>query len=73
MDNLTLTQGRNQPPYMMYYGSNPPLVNHLCSFGEQGIVKTAKEHQSKLKNSGELSMLLAIPTITTTTPTVCST
>ena len=54
MDNLTLTQGRNQPPYVMYHGCNPPLVNHLRSFGEQGIVKTAKEHQSKLKNRGEL-------------------
>ena len=58
MDNLTLTQGRNQPPYVMYYGCNPPLVNHLRSFGEQGIVKTAKVHQSKLKNCGELCIFV---------------
>ena len=58
MDNLTLTQGRNQPPYVMYHGCNPSLVNHLHSFGEQGIVKTAKEHQSKLKNHRELCMFV---------------
>ena len=58
MDNLTLTQGRNQPPYVMYYGSNPILLNHLRSFGEQGIVKTAKEHQSKLANRGELCIFV---------------
>ena len=58
MDNLTLTQGRSQPPYVMYYGHNPSLVNHLWSFGEQGIVKTAKEYQSKLESCGELCLFV---------------
>ena len=52
LDNIVTTSD-DPSPFEKFYGKPSPLINKLRSFGELGIVKTAKQHQSKLKNRGE--------------------
>ena len=58
INNISTTQQNTQPPFARYYRQNASLVNNLRSFGEQGIVKTAKVNQSKLQNRGELCIFV---------------
>ena len=39
--------------YELFFGLPSKIVNNLRTFGELGIVKTAKKTQSKIINQGE--------------------
>ena len=49
LDNM-ITTTDEPSPFEKFYSKPSPLVNKLRSFGELGIVKRAKQHQSKLTN-----------------------
>ena len=52
LDNI-ITTTNNPSPFEKFYGKPSPLINKLRSFGKLGIIKTSKQHQSKLTNRGE--------------------
>ena len=57
LDNMIMTTDKPSP-FEKFYDKPSPLINKLRSFGELGIVKTAKQHQSKLTNRGEACLFV---------------
>ena len=57
LDNM-ITTTDDPSPFEKFYGKPSPLINKLRVFGELGIVKTAKQHQSKLTNHGKACIFI---------------
>ena len=72
LDNILSTNGELSP-YKLFYGHPSKIMNNLRTFGELGIVKTARKTQSKIINRGEACILLDTHLITHSVPIECST
>ena len=44
--------------YFRFHGKHSPILHHLRTFGEVGVVKTASPIQAKLENKGNLCIFL---------------
>ena len=53
LDNILTNDQAQKSPYKLFYGLPSKIVNNLRTFGEIGIVKTAKKTQSKIINRGK--------------------
>jgi len=50
IENIVVSQNKKVPAHKLFYGKDALYMNHLCTFGEVGIVHDAQKIRMKLDN-----------------------